>query len=316
MFFQKKMFVFVLCLMIGGLYGCDAIQTHLMPKGSKKKAAAPAQSLSEAQAQAPAARKDDPLPEGVLARVGEWTMPLEEFNRRIEAVKAQVPDFDAADVESKKMILEDIFRQQLLIHEAREKKLDQKKEIQEATREFQNSLLVQEYVTMLTQDIKADEAEAKAYYEQHGDEFVLPVEKQIREIVVPSEAEAKEILVQLLQGADFAKMARERSKAKSAANGGDLGFLAEAPFPQMLPAVQALNKGGVSSVFQGPEGFYIVKVEDVKGGDKVPFSDIQQDLINALTVQKQQQVLAERLNEIKKRVDNKINPDLLGKTGE
>jgi parvulin-like peptidyl-prolyl isomerase len=214
------------------------------------------------------------------------------------------------------MILEEVVRQQLLVHDARAQKLDQKKEIMEATKDFQNSLLLQEYVNSLTKDIKADEAEAKAYYDGHGNEFITPMEKRIREVVVPTEAEAKDVLVRILQGADFAQVAKESSKGKSAAKDGDLGFLTEAPFPEMLAAVQGLSKGGVSAVFKGPEGYYVAKVEDTKGGDKVAFATIKEDLIKALVLQKQQKAVADKLNEIKKRVANKTNPDLLGKTGE
>ena len=317
-FVKRENVVFVLCLTLVALVGCDLLPAQLRPKVPKKVVAAQGSSAATlaSAVQIGLGDKDAPLPAGILARVGDWTMPLEEFNQRLVAVKKQVADFDEKDVASKKMILEEIVRQQLLVQDAHAQRLDQKKEIVDATKDFENSLLVQEYVNNLTKDVKADETEAKTYYDTHTKEFVSPMELQIREIVVPTETEAKDILVLVLQGGDFAQLAKERSKGKSAANGGDLGFLKEAPFPQMLSAVQGLKKGAVSAVFQGPEGYYVAKVEDTKGGDTMPFADIKEDLIKALTLQKQQKAVADRLNEIKKRVVNKINPDLLGKTGE
>ncbi len=306
-FLKREKFVFVLCLTVVIFAGCDLLPSQWQPKALKKTVAGQATTPKIAE------DKDAPLPVGVLARVGDWSMSLEEFNQRLVAVKKQVADFDDKDAASKKMILEEIFRQQFLIQDARAQKLDQKKEIVDATRDFQNSLLVQEYVNNLTKDVKSDEAEAQAYYQSHANEFMAPMQKKIREIVVPTETEAKDVLIQILQGADFAQVAKERSKGKSAANGGDLGFLQEAPFPQMLSAVQGLSKGAVSAVFQGPEGYYLAKVEDSKGGDTVPLADIKEDLIKALTLQKQQKAVADKLNEIKKRVANKMNLDLLGK---
>ncbi|MBF0122628.1 MAG: peptidyl-prolyl cis-trans isomerase [Candidatus Omnitrophica bacterium] len=310
-FSKKENVIFVLCFMVVTFSGCDFIIDLMKPKQIKKTVAA-----QPVVAPKPAEDKNAPLSSDVLARVGDWTLPLDEFNVRIMAVKKQVPDFDDKDPASKKMVLEEIVRQQLLVEDARAQGLHQKKEIMDATKDFQNSLLVQEYVNNITKDVKADDAEAKAYYEAHANEFIAPMVIQVREIAVPTETEAKDILVQVLQGGDFAQLARERSKAKSAANGGDLGFLQEAPFPQMLSAVQGLSKGAVSSVFQGPEGYYLAKVEDTKGGNKVPLSDIKEDLIKALTLQKQQKVVVDKLNEVKSRVVNKVNLDLLGKTGD
>jgi parvulin-like peptidyl-prolyl isomerase len=252
----------------------------------------------------------------MLAKVGDWTLTMNEFNQRIEGIKKAIPDFDSTKVDAKRMVLDELIRQQLLVQEARRENLDRTQDIKDAVRDFENTLLVQELVSNLTKEVKATEPEARAYYDKNPDLFVKPVEKQLREIVVATEVEAKDILVQVLQGADFAQTARDRSKSKNASNGGDLGFLTEAPFEQLQKTVAGLSKGGVSSVFQGPEGYYIVKVEDIRGGDKALFEDIKEDLVKGLTIQKQQQVVLEKLADVSKKVSVQVNTDLIDKTGE
>lgn len=308
---ETKKIVLFLCVIVLGAAGCDLI----VPKPAKK--ALPAKAFSTAPKAVKAESvKEEALPAGVLAKVGDWTLTETDFNKRIEAVKKVIADFDPKNMEAKGMVLQELIRQQLLVQEAKAQKLDQTKDVEEAVKDFENTLLVQELVGRLTQDIKVTDAEAKAYYDANPNDFVKPVEKKLNEIMVPTETEAKDALVKVLQGADFAQTAKEISKSKSAANGGDLGFLDRAPFEQMQKAVDNLNKGSVSSVFQGPDGFYIVKVEDVRGGDKVTLESVKDDLMKGLTVQKQQQAVMDKLDDIAKRVNVKVNSDLLKKTGE
>lgn len=308
--FLKQKSLFLLFAVVLAVTGCDLLSSKPFPKKTVAKAA------PEAQAAQPAEAKDAPLPDGILAKVGDWTISMDEFNRRIDAVKKMVADFDDKNVDTKKMILDELIRQQLLVQEAKAEKVDRQTEIVEAVRDFENTLLVQDLVGGLTKDIKATEQDAKEYYDANPDLFIRPVEKSLREIVVPTEVEAKDILVRILQGSDFVQTAKDMSKGKSAEKAGDLGFVEQAPFEQMQKAIEGLAKGGVSTVFQGPEGFYIVKVEDIRGGDKAAFGDVKEDLVKGLTVQKQQQAVMDKLNDVAKRVNVKVNPGLLEKTGE
>ncbi len=284
--------------------GCDLINPP-------KKVVKP---VKAAQAQAiPVVKKDDkaPLPVGILAKVGDWTISQDEFAEKIKGVKDMVKDFNEKEPGAKAMLLNEIIRQQLLIQQARKDGLQNTKEIQTAMKEFENTLLVQEVVTRQTKDIVVTEADAKKYYDTNTDEFKKPIEKQLREIVMPTEAEAKDVLVQVLQGGDFAQIAKDKSKGKTKDNGGDLGFKTEASFPAMAAAAAALNKGGVSAVFQGPDGFYIVKVEDVRGGDKVSYEDVKADLSKFLKLRQQQQVLADKVKEIEQQIKVQVNQDLI-----
>ncbi len=76
-----------------------------------------------------------------------------------------------------------------------------------------------------------DDAMHKVY-----DEAVkqMPPEEEVhaRHILVPTEDEAKDIEDQLKKGADFATLAKEKSKDPGAADGGDLGYFTK---DQMVP---------------------------------------------------------------------------------
>ena len=308
---MKRSLVLVCCLALLVAAGCD------VAKSPKKTALKTAAKAIEAVAAVPVVDDGKPLPAGVMARVGDWTLTKEEFNERVKGVKEMVKDFNDKDPAAKANLLNELVRQQLLIQQARRDNVQDSKEIRAALKEFENTLLVQEVVTRLTKDVVVGDADAKKYYDANPTEFQKPLEKQLREIVVATQAEAKDILVQVLQGGDFAQLARDKSKGKTKDNGGDLGFRTEATFPAMAAAVSALKKGGISSVFEGPEGSYIVKVEDIRGGELVAYDDVKTDLLKFLKLRQQQQVLANALKDIQQRTKVQVNEDLFkAATGE
>jgi peptidyl-prolyl cis-trans isomerase C len=313
-------FVSILCLAVITVIGCDAPKKKVQPKKAAAQAAPVATPAAAPVAQATEAGKPEavqPLPAGVLVKVGDWSLTKDEFNDRIKSVKAMVKDFNDKDANAKAMLLNELVRQQLLIQEARKQKLQDTKEVQAALKDFENTVLVQEVVGRLTKDLVATDDEVKKYYDENPAEFKKPIEKKLREIVVGTQAEANDILVQVLQGGDFAQVAKEKSKAATKDNGGDLGFKTEAPFAAMAAASSTLKKGGISAVFEGPEGYYIVKVEDIRGGDVVTFDEVKKDLAKFLTLRKQQQAVAEKIKDITKEVKVQVNEDLLKEgTGE
>ncbi len=247
----------------------------------------------------------------VLAKVGNWVLTIEEFKERLAALKEVVPDYDPADVEQNKMILEELIRQQLLVQDAENSGIAKDKDISEAVEEFRRTLLVREVASRLTKEIAVTEEEAQEYYEANKEEFTEQAQWRIRELVVETEEEAKQILVELYQGADFVEKVKEKSKSNSAWQKGDLGLKSEFDFPKMQKVVEALEVGDVSGVFQGPNGYYIVKLEEKQGGEPQKLEDIKEDIITGLTLLKQQQAILEHLEKIRQQTDIQVNLKLL-----
>ena len=299
-----------------GLTGCDKISSvyeHMTKKESAKSAPTSAEKSVSPSKNIPAEtpKSKETLPANVVASVGEWSITLDEFNDKMSKLKDILPEFDPTDINSKKLILEELVRQELLVREAEQSGVAQQKEITETVADFRKTLLVQEVATKLTKDIKATEADAQAYYDKNKENFIVKSEWKVREIVAPSEAEAKEILVQLLQGSGFAEIAKAKSKSATANKGGDIGWVVTFPFDQMRAAVIALETGKTSSVFKGPNGYYIVKLEDKRGGTPKPFLAIKVDLTKKLTLKKQQEAVLEHLNTLAEKTKIQVNEELL-----
>ena len=84
---------------------------------------------------------------------------------------------------------------------------------------------------------KISEADVKARYTKEVTKLKPEVEVQARHILVPTEAEAKALVKELDNGADFAELAKKKSTGPSGPNGGDLGFFGPG---RMVPAFDAV----------------------------------------------------------------------------
>jgi peptidyl-prolyl cis-trans isomerase C len=317
----------ILCLLLGtALAGCDLL--GIGPKKQDESKKQPDMTASTVTAPVtpasggtqPAAQ--GPLPADALVRIGNWTLTTDEFNSRVTLLKQQLPDFKDNDPASRNAVLDELIRQQLLVKEAEDSNAGNSKEIKEAVEDFRKTLLVQDIAGRLTKDVSATESDARAYYDANKDKLATPVTWTVRQIVTDDQAAAKNILVQVLQGGDFAQIAQAQSKAANAAEGGKLKpfVTGKAPFEGMQTAISNLDEGGVSGVFKGPDGYYIVKVDSKAGGAVKPFDEVKKDLIYGLTLQKQQAVLLNHLRELADKDKPEYNKELIeqvvGKLGQ
>jgi foldase protein PrsA len=112
---------------------------------------------------------------------------------------------------------------------------------------LQQSLLSQRILDLIAADIPETAEQVRA-----------------RHIVVDDEADAEEILALLNGGADFAKLAEERSQDFATSDvGGDLGWLVRGLImPELESVAFTLEVGQTSDVIPLEEGFYIIRVEE------------------------------------------------------
>ena len=119
-----------------------------------------------------------------------------------------------------------------------------------------------------------------------------PIEVQASHILVDTQEEADSILAELKNGADFAELAKAKSKDGSASVGGDLGFF---QYGQMIPefskAAFELEINEISEVVPSQYGFHIIKKTDVTEGT-VPTFDEKKDDIRTLLVGQETQTLS------------------------
>lgn len=78
----------------------------------------------------------------------------------------------------------------------------------------------------------------------------------------------------------FADAARSVSQGSHAANGGDLGWVSGSTLPDSFDsALAGMTAGQISSVFRGPDGLYLLKLEDERGGSAAQSDDDQKKVM-------------------------------------
>ena len=157
--------------------------------------------------------------------------------------------------------------------------LDQDAEIQRRIRRAADQELQQAY---LTREVNAavTDAALRARYDQEAGRRQGEEEVHARHILVPTEAEAKAAMAEVAGGADFAEVAKRRSKDPGSRDGGDLGFFKRADMvPEFAEAAFALRPGQVSAApVRSPFGWHVIKVEERRSAPVPGFEESRQQL--------------------------------------
>jgi peptidyl-prolyl cis-trans isomerase SurA len=144
----------------------------------------------------------------------------------------------------------------------------------------------------------------REYYNQHRAEFTAKEEVKLRLIMIPTHAAegnaaaqkaiAEEILGKLADGAPFDRMAQMYSEDATRDNGGDWGWIARKTLAAPLEKVAFnLPAGRVSHVIEVGPNYYILKVDEKRGGDTPSFEKMRPEIEKKLLQedsQKQQEL--------------------------
>ena len=140
--------------------------------------------------------------------------------------------------------------------------------------------------TLLNVDGKAaltDEAEHKVYDDAVKQISTEP-EVHARHILVETEDEAKQVVEDLKKGADFAELAKKKSKDPGASDGGDLGFFTKDQMvPEFSAAAFSLEPGKISDPVKSQFGWHVIKVEEKRNRKPPDFEQVKPQIENYLT---------------------------------
>lgn len=90
------------------------------------------------------------------------------------------------------------------------------------------------------------------------------------EDVQTAKEQAQSVYEELQQGADFGEMAMRVSDSRQALEGGDLGWIETSRIPSLFTQlVDELEPGAIGEPIRNASGFHIVKLLEVKGGQKL-----------------------------------------------
>lgn len=252
----------------------------------------------------------------LLAEVGDWRIGLGDFQDRIETLKPLAEQQGTEiNAEFKKRVLNELVRTALLAQEAKSRGIGGTGEVRAALRQYKQNLLAQKLTSEETQFIDVTNVEIENFYSKNKAYFKKPGEVKVREIVFNSQPVAKDLYIDILSGKiSFSAAAQQNSIAPSASKGGDLGYMTYDPnkkFQKFWNIVLSLSKGEVTK-FKGDDGrYYIVKVEDKKESQTTPLSEVKDQIIETLKVQKRKEKIDQLVSNARQKVEAVMNEDLL-----
>ncbi len=113
---------------------------------------------------------------------------------------------------------------------------------------------------------------------------------------------AEQIRREILEGQDFADMARIHSVCDSAPGGGSLKYVKRGYLPEAFDKVAfAIKEDVLSDVVETQFGYHIVKVMDKKPAGKIPYEEVRDSIMKFLQGRESKKKLAAHVVELKSR---------------
>ncbi len=248
----------------------------------------------------------------VLASYDGGSVTEAEF---MKAVRSMPVHIRTVAQEKKTEFLESFVTERLLLQEAEAKGIQHLADVQELVQQARNRILVTKFIEQdLAGKVDVTDAEVKAYYDKHTDEFVVPYRLRASHILLRDRAEAEALLAKIKGGELFEEQAKKYSMDPTASKGGDLGYVAKGQLiPEVEEALFALKKGEISDVVQSKFGFHILKVTGEAKPQTKELHLVSKDIRERLMLEKRSQAFNDLMERLKKKAGIKINDEELNK---
>jgi peptidyl-prolyl cis-trans isomerase C len=218
--------------------------------------------------------------EEAIATVNGVAVPKSRFDLLLESQTSQGQQDTPAFREELREIM---ITREVLVQEAERRKMDQSDTYNAQLDAMKQQLLISLLFNELIVELEPSDEAKHAEYERIKAQNEKTGEKQyhVRHILVDEEAQANDIIKQLDEGADFAKLAEEFSTdTGSRENGGDLGWAEAGRYVKpFADAVVALGEGGTTSKpVKSDYGYHVVEVLGMRSPQFPAYEEVEEQL--------------------------------------
>src|SRR3984885_9155739 len=225
------------------------------------------------------ARADDANP--VLAKVNGSEIRQSDVALAEEELGPSLDKMDPATKQEN--LLAFLIDMKIVAKAAEDKKVADTEEFKRRLAFPRNRLLMD---SLLAAEGKAatNDAAMKQVYEDASKQISGEQEVRARHILVETEDEAKAVKAELDKGADFAELAKKKSKDPGASDGGDLGFFTKDQMvPEFSAVAFALDPGKISDPVKSQFGWHIIKVEEKRNRKPPEFDQVKAQIETYVT---------------------------------
>src|SRR5436305_93234 len=175
---------------------------------------------------------------------------------------------------------------------AEDKKVENSEEFKKRLAFTRSRLLMDSLLANEGKAATTDDA-MKKVYDDAAKQIAGEQEVHARHILVETEDEAKSIEGELKKGADFAALAKKKSKDPGASDGGDLGFFTKDQMvPEFSTVAFVLEPGKISDPVKSQFGWHIIKVEEKRARKAPDFEQVKAQIETYVTRKAQAEYVA------------------------
>lgn len=237
---------------------------------------------------------------------GEFRAEMSKLSRRARGA--------LSDAERRRQFVDNYVLSRLIYNKGIESNYDKDPKVLKQIEDLKKRLVIQR-VMQENQTAPIEDAEVKAYYDAHTDEFKTDRVKASH-ILVIDEAVAKDLLAKLREdSSQFESFAKEHSIDKAnAEKGGDLGFFGRGRMvTEFEDAAFALAKDGdISEVVHPRFGYHVIKRTGREEGKTRPFDEVKNQIRIRLINDKRKQKTEEFLEKLKTESGYEVDMKVLG----
>jgi len=247
----------------------------------------------------------------VLAKVGNTTITLEDFNRKYDENRK----FFQGRVPSKKDVLSDLIKREVGVQEAKRLGMEKDPDVQDRMQTILFQTFIEKQLQKQFDQIHITDPMAKSFYERYpeirtSNIFVAVAPGASLEDEKAAKDKLLSIRSQHLSGGkmSFAEAAQKFSEAPDAPTGGDLDYQTRDKLdPAYYAAARKLSVGQVSDPVRSSLGWHLIKVTAIR-----PWSAADHARFKRLAFEEEKQKIFDRyMSSLQSKAKVSVNDSLL-----
>jgi len=264
-----------------------------------------------------------------VARVNDAIIDNSDYQRALKQLETDAPQMNmsaAQLAEERRNVLRDLIDTQLLLSRGKDLEInadaevirrmdavrkqyhfDTMEDLQKAVREsgtsfedfqanIKNQVITQEVIGQeVGRKLTLSPKEEQAYYDQHKQDFALPEQVRLSEILIPTpddatdeqiaqaQTKADQVAAKLKAGVKFEDLAKQYSGGQTASQGGDLGEFKRGALAKVLEdQTFSLKPGEFTAPIRTRQGFVVLQVTEHTQAGIPAMADIDEQLKQAI----------------------------------
>lgn len=178
-----------------------------------------------------------------------------------------------------------------------------------AFREYMEEQLVRQGIyEKVTGAVKVSDADVRKHYDENRAQYSVAASRDVRHILVKTKAEADKLRAQLVDGADFAALAKQSSLDPGSKDaGGKLTVTRGQTVAPFDKAAFTLKVNELSAPIKTEFGYHLIEpLGAVKSASVTPFAQVKSQIKSQLLSERKEAAINDWVSDIEKKYDGKV----------